>query len=369
MLYQALFISIVFVGLLFFIHKRSIDNEWRVNAFINFIAFVLIFQSGLRNVAVGSDTYAYYNAFERVYELSWTEILNNFKYVYIDGEGKDAGYPLIQKIFQIIVHNYRLFLIAVAIFIFSRIAKLMKYYLNSYSEVFESYLVYLLLFYNFMSITGIRQSLSVSIGIWCYFLIKQKKMCQFLILAIIAFTIHKSAIVLFLFPIILRLSVKTIFKYSMILLAISLIFRSLFVAITREAAGYEVFFEAATPWKLIFLFSFVSILIIYQYVYKDKGSKNSELTKLFLPTIAMIPLLGNDSIFMREVYYFSIFSIILIPKIIERYCGKMYLIKSIICILIIFQSIAISGNYAFMWNDMALGRNYESFYNVNTRGI
>lgn len=85
------------------------ENRNRKN-YIIFICIILILQSALRHVAVGADTYAYYLKFEEIKLTSWQEIWENFRSVYVLGEGKDAGYPLIQKVFQFFSGEYRIFL-------------------------------------------------------------------------------------------------------------------------------------------------------------------------------------------------------------------------------------------------------------------
>jgi len=47
--------------------------------FIIFITVILILQSGLRNWAVGADTYAYFLRFEQVKEMCWLQIIEAFK--------------------------------------------------------------------------------------------------------------------------------------------------------------------------------------------------------------------------------------------------------------------------------------------------
>ena len=94
------------------------ENRNRKN-YIIFICIILILQSALRHVAVGADTYAYYLKFEEIKLTSWQEIWENFRSVYVLGEGKDAGYPLIQKVFQFFSGEYRIFLFFVAVIFFA----------------------------------------------------------------------------------------------------------------------------------------------------------------------------------------------------------------------------------------------------------
>ena len=84
-----------------------------------FTAILLIIQSGLRHVGVGSDTYNYFCHFEEDIRLSWSMIFQNFIDVYQLGVGKDAGYAVFEKLFSIMSSDYQVYLVFVAALFFS----------------------------------------------------------------------------------------------------------------------------------------------------------------------------------------------------------------------------------------------------------
>lgn len=137
------------------------ENRNRKN-YIIFICIILILQSALRHVAVGADTYAYYLKFEEIKLTSWQEIWENFRSVYVLGEGKDAGYPLIQKVFQFFSGEYRIFLFFVAVIFFSSLGYFIYTQTKYISDVFVAIAIYEVLFYSFFSITGLRQTLATA---------------------------------------------------------------------------------------------------------------------------------------------------------------------------------------------------------------
>jgi len=96
-----------------------VDSNYNRKRYIKLMCFILIFQSGLRNVAVGSDTYAYYEGFENIKKTSWSQIWQAFIDYYTQGIGKDPGYPLFEKIVQIIIPYNQLFLFVIDILFFS----------------------------------------------------------------------------------------------------------------------------------------------------------------------------------------------------------------------------------------------------------
>lgn len=125
-----LFQLFIFVVLLLLVNRGNNSNysdklkEKNRKTFI-FVAMVLLtVQSGFRNLAVGSDTFQYYNHFEMAITSSWTSLIDSFIGFIHGGEGKDPGYALLQKTFGTFFPSYRLFLIMVAVFFFYALGKI-----------------------------------------------------------------------------------------------------------------------------------------------------------------------------------------------------------------------------------------------------
>ena len=99
MSYKLLFVAILLLGYLICSQYNKSNGR---KIYIIFSAIVLGLQSALRNVAVGTDTYGYYQAFENVKYTTWEEVFISFPNTYLYGDGKDPGYLLLEKIFQIL---------------------------------------------------------------------------------------------------------------------------------------------------------------------------------------------------------------------------------------------------------------------------
>jgi len=96
---------------------------------------LFIIQSGFRHLAIGADTFTYYEMFEEVKNMKWNEIISSFfDFIYTD-EGKDPGYLILQKIFASVIPNYRLFLIGVAALFFTALGQLLYKYTHSNKEI------------------------------------------------------------------------------------------------------------------------------------------------------------------------------------------------------------------------------------------
>lgn len=357
-MHHILFLFFIIIGYLL-INQFGGSAETRKNRYIVYICIILILQSSLRNIAVGSDTYAYSLKFENEGSLSWNEICINFYNVYVMGEGKDAGYPLLEKIFYIFCPNFRFFLIFIAVFFFTAWGKLLKLYTNSIFQVFAATGLYLLLFYSFTSITGCRQTLGIAFSIYAFLAIKDKKWFRFFICLIFAFFIHKSAGCILFYPLLYKLKkVNRLMALAFIGFCFSAINRNYLVNKFREIAEYG-HFEIRLPYTLMLFYFILSIFSYYNIKKMNIDNSVIKIFNFYIPAFAMIPLLGWDSLFMRQTLYFSIYITILTPLFLEEMKKSENKIISY-CITAFFYIyyILTAGEYRFFWENMSLGENY-----------
>lgn len=357
MLQQLLFWALLIGGYFYF--QNQSNQEQSKKQYIVFVCIVLILQSGLRHVAVGSDTFQYFNRFKIVSEQSWSEIWHLFYTVYVLKEGKDPGYDVLEKAFQFFTEDFQLFLIFVAIFFFTAFGRLLYRFTDNVLEVLISVCTYTFLFYSFFSITGIRQSISVACGIYAFLAMLDKKYWLFVLLIIPAFFIHRSAAIILLFPILFWFKNRKLLNISAVILFIfAWINRSFLVQVFQDLADYDDY-DTRLPYNLMaFLFVF-TIFIAYSVRFFPKNHIIQNLYNLYIPTFMMIPLLGWDSLFMREVLFFSVFSCVLVPKGL-KYTFTLKSPVIYIYIVICFAHFMMTqSRYAFFWEDMALGSNYQ----------
>lgn len=341
----------------FYFKSDSYNSQSNKKKFITYVCIVLIIQSGLRNLAVGSDTYGYSLAFDRVANTSWMEIFQGFKYVYIEGEGKDAGYPLLVKIFQIFFPNFRLFLIVVAMFFFYHWGRLLQKFTHNIDEVLLASALYLFLFYSFFSITGIRQTISVAMSVWAFMLLRDKRYFIFIVIFLIAFTIHKSSIIMVFFPFLYSWKkTKILIVLSILGFIICSIFRNGLISWSRSIGEYD-YFEAKVPIALMLFYTVMSIFVFTSsLIFKNGNDGLKNVFNLYVPTFIWIPLLGNDSMFMREVLFFSIYCTVIIPNVL--FTNHRKLLFWMLTIFAFCYYCYLQGEYKFCWQSMKLGANY-----------
>ncbi len=364
MFYQLLFLFLIVFGYGIYSSKPSRNSPSSRKGFIVFVCVILILQSALRNLAVGSDTYQYFNRFQNTLASSWADIFHAFIDVYKFGEGKDPGYPLLEKIFQIILPNYRCWLFAVALFFFFSLGKFIYRYTSTLDDILIAFSVYFLLFYSFFSITGIRQTIAIALSLHCFMAVRNKKYIVFVLLGIVAFTIHKSAIILLFFPLLNKLSqVRFIFIICTILMIIFAMNRNYFVLMASESGGYGGGDSIRLPYTLMLFYAIITIWIYYSIMLKKKKDNiGSRLFFFYLPTYCWIPLMGWDSLFMRESLFFSIYSMVLLPMCFNEIKNNNSMVKFLFVLFSFSYFVLRCSDYGLLWDDMLLSSNYgQSF--------
>ena len=92
-------IALILFWRLFFAWKKSPDAG---KLYCGIVALQWILISGLRSWKIGADTVQYFSRFEAIKQTAWGRILRNlFAYLFRGGNGKDPGYDLITKVFQL----------------------------------------------------------------------------------------------------------------------------------------------------------------------------------------------------------------------------------------------------------------------------
>lgn len=346
------------------------DNDKSHKSFIIYAMVLFILQSGLRNVAVGTDTYAYYLDFESVYYLSWDSVLDPFFIFITTGSGKDPGYLILVKLFVSIIPSYRAFLLLVAISFFFSLGRILYKYTKSNYEVLVALALYQCMYYSFFSITGIRQTIATSILLFAVPYAIDKKKWKFILLVFLAATQHKSAL-LFL-PFYFLGYIKNT-KRVMLLAFVSFIPMLLFGGaiakyltsgtVFEQYAGYLEGSEKAGAYT----FAVYMILLCVFTVVKMKTINSESLSNyIFVSAVAvalaLTPLTAIDPNNMRIVQYYSIFGLLILPKICGAY-SQSTKDRNLYIVLFVFfgiYTLVRNNDYAFFWQEMQLPEVYNA---------
>ena len=351
-------------------HSPHQEDRRRKN-YIIFLCIILILQSALRHVAVGADTYAYYLKFEDIKLTSWQEIWDNFRNVYVLGEGKDAGYPLIEKVFQLISGDYRVFLFFIAIIFFTALGYFIYTQTRYIRDVFLAVVIYEVLFYSFFSITGLRQTLATVFTFYGLHFIRQRRLWQYTLLILCAAFIHKSVLLFYPFYFIARLKRrKQLLAASFIGFPFMLVFGRSVAKIMALLSAQESYMgyalsdanpTGAIDFSVFLLGCGIAGWIALRNI-REQDANISIMYNAVSVAIIFTPLTWIDASLMRIVQYFSIFIIVFLPHAINN-LFRDYQTRTVVILglMVLFVSIIIIRNsdYAFLWEQMQLNSNYQ----------
>ncbi len=234
-------------------------------------------------------------------------------------------------------------------------------------------LVYEVLYYDFFSITGIRQTIATGFFFYAYPYIQKRKFIPYVLIIAIGATIHKSSLIL------LPLYFLTGFNQPRKALICALIALPFLFGIARSFAAYITSFQlfesysyyAESTYETDGAANFMIFLIVTAILTLMCSDKNNEaipypikasINALSL-AILFVPLTWVDPSLMRVCQYFSIFSMFLLGPIIQKLCIKQNLnfLTILFWVFLLFAVVIIKRgqDYAFFWQHMALPENYE----------
>lgn len=349
---------------------KSSKNSDRVRKnYVKVICFILILQSGLRNVAVGDDTFNYFLNFEEIKFISWDDIYISFIEYYKYGIGKDPGYFLFQKIIQILTDEYQVYLCIVALIFFSALGNFIYKNTTRIFDAILAFIIYSVLFYSFFSITGIRQTLATAAALYGYELIKNKKLIRFMIVILLASTIHKSALIFIPFYFIVQIkNTKYFYRIILFLFPVFMIYKGYLATLVRSVGGYNEYeeYEGAGTFTFTAMFLLIAIVGLLQAKIIIKNNLNAQhYYNAFAIALLFLPLSWINPSFLRIIMYFTIFMLLFIPAIIESFHTISVKIKYDIRRLVIVILVALfiksnwgSRGYAFFWEEMRLSETY-----------
>lgn len=336
-----------------------------------FAGILLILQSGLRNFAVGADTYGYYESFLDTTSRRWDELIYIFQNAYGDEYRKDPGFLIFEKAFSCIFPDFRCFLILVISMFIHALFRLIYRFEVPMKGILISVALYLSLFYSFFSITGIRQTIATAIALYCVpYAIDRKKIKFFLIIGIAA-TIHKSVLLFipfYFFPLIKnnKLTILLAFvTFAPMWIFGQTIGKTIISGTIFDT--YETYLEGNVETSGALGFAALILLSGFLCLKFIKVTNELDKWRPLLHSVAFslfyTPMTSIGPSQMRIIQYYSIFLVILMPVLLKSLKITWKLSMNIEMYAFLFFSIyAISrgSSYGFFWEPMKLGINYFS---------
>lgn len=337
--------------------------------YVIFMMFLLTLQSGLRNVAVGTDTYSYYLQFVEVSNTSWGNLSHKVYLYYSAGIGKDPGYFFLLKFIQIFIPDFQLYLLAFAAFFFFTLGRLLYRYTNNNYEILLGITLYQCLFYSFFSITGIRQTCATAFLFLAVPYALNRNFLKYFLFVLIASTQHKSALLFMPFYFLLSFkNTKQNILYSLILFSVMWIAGKTIISSMLTGTifeQYEMFLEIHERAGAYSFILFILCLGLWVLFSEPKQINVSISNILFVNSIAiaiaLTPLLRISPANMRVVQYYSIFSIILLPVLTTLTFNKTTRMAYLLLIIFFtYYTMSKDLEYAFFWQEMDLNESYTN---------
>lgn len=309
--------------------------------------------SGFRHLSVGADTMQYKWMYDQSKAMSWEQIGNNFmKGLFESGDDRDPGYFVLQKATQLITDNYQWYLLIVAILFLVPFG--IWIYRNS-TEPLLSFIIFSTLFYAFFAITGIRQTIATAIAVMIgYGFVKARRFWPFLLIVLLAATIHKSALVFIPFYFLANKQLTSRYLLFMgALIPFLFVFRGQLFELFRIISGYDQYdyYAGAGTLNFSLLLLLITIVAVWR---KDEMIANNPYAvhyiNALLLALCFLPLTFINPSMMRVVQYFSVFIMLLIPEILRSFDRRERLLVYYVAITaLLFLFVRNEPIYLFFW--------------------
>ncbi len=289
--------------------------------------FIALFPMGLR-YGIGTDYF--YTYLPHFYGIARGTM-----------EFSEIGFNIINKIIFDLTGDYRV-LFFVTSFIF-----LYFIYKGIYENSNNLFISIMLIFIGqsyFYSMNMVRQAIAISIIFYAFKYMKENKRIKYILCCIIASLIHVSAILMI--PFIFIFNFKLDNKKRIILVILLLIFQPVIeivikyiIQFTPYAWYYTSQYNTGTS-SMVLILTNIIIFMLNIFYYNEETKEDKEfkiLTNINFIGMCIILISSSIPLVNRLVRYFTIFQILLIPKIFEKEKNqKLRIILKVVILGILF---------------------------------
>ena len=263
--------------------------------------FVLI---AFRGQHMGADTGVYLKIFNQITDIPWSNIfaVNQKTYQF------ESGFVVFEKLIASFTQDDRVYqIIYSAIYLLSIVtfANQLEKHNFSFLYFFATIGTYTFMF------TGVRQCLAMCICLLSYTFVKKRKLILFLLMVLLAFTFHKSAI---LFVIVYFIYNRKINWINAVIYVVFGALAYLYIDVLQNwfnsALDYDYGIEETGNGRIFFaiilvitLYSYFTILSNKKLTYESRGLLNIGTITLVLWLLRLVTRVAE-----RPSYYFVFFS-------------------------------------------------------------
>ena len=310
-------ILIAYIAIISIIKLAMLLKSKYKKIFVITASSLLFLLSACRHINFGSDTVAYVKRYISLVDTSLSQVWINF----ITGAEKDPFFYFISKLISLLGFNYQVWLaIIAAIFCFS----VSKFIYDYSDDPYISFISLISLGYLYFSLSGLRQTIALSIILLSYKYLKENKLMPFIALVLFGSLFHKSAMVfLIAYPLgNMKIGWKQV-TGIVVAPMLAYFFKPQVLGVlyyVNRGGNYSYLIEQGTTLNLM---GFIIQLFIYLFcIFYKKRVLKSDVKNLKLYNLLFLGLIFQSfTIVVAEMFrvsmYFSIFSIALIPKAIN----------------------------------------------------
>lgn len=332
--------------------------------FITLVSVILVTINALRADSVGADTAMYHN----LYDLTRSASSLSEARGYWQNQSLEVGFLFLEFVLGRFLDFHAASFVFAIISIVPLMVLIYKYSDNYWLSIF----VYICFGMYAFSLTGLRQSVAMGLCCIAFIFAKKRKLVVFLLFVILAFTIHKSALIFL--PAYWLMTVghskKTIGIFFLSTVA-SFGLGPVVYKLLNMFARFSYESSDSAGGSKLYLFIIGTLLLSYLVSKRFFSSSTSKeeiklVTNENLPIFNMIafcallwPITRANSVVFRLYYYYFIYLALFIPNFINGIRDK----KTKLMILVIYLAVGFYFlNFYIIGNEQMKYAAYEFFW-------
>lgn len=357
-----LYVIIILLGIV--LSGGSDSKGMKRKCYVIIIIILLILESSLRHVFVGPDTIHFFNSFNSATSVSWSEAFGSFRTAYMEGEGKDPGFVIFVKLIHLFTDDFNVFLFFCALPFFIPLGELLYRYSTSIIQLMFAFTLYVALFH-IVALSGVRQQIATGFCFMAFLQLDRDKIWKSALFIILGSTIHVSALIFAVVPLLKLLSsslLKSFHLVSFATIPIVIMYAApimLFLASFLANDYYTTYAESESKGNSFTYIALMELLSLFCYISIKKADidedKRKKLLYVMLPMLTMTaPLISLNGAMIRVGQYFTLYMMLLVPIAIDSFAKNrernMYYVGMITALIVL----TLEGNdfaYYFFWQN------------------
>lgn len=291
------------------VRELHMDYQKRNQVALSFFFVWLTLLIALRHASIGYDTRNYISFFRRYIYISWFNLRN------VDLE---IGFSCFNKLVTLFTNEPQMYLAIAAITVSALIYPTYK---RLCTDVTLTIVLFCIMSTFVMMFSGIRQMLAIGIGFIAYEFTRQKKLWQYVLMCLLALSIHSSGFMLaFMYPLYHVKITKKMVYLVVPALAMCFVFnQQIFGVLLSFLEQYTRFDSEITSTGAYTMLILFGIFVVFSFLIPDEAKLDEEtfgLRNFLLLSFALQMFAPLHHLAMRMNYYYIIFIPLLLPRII-----------------------------------------------------